>query len=114
MGGKRKVQQHSGLAGITTLMRSDALDPNVDLQKTEDKVLNNIIEDGASSDNKSNASDTSEKSNLDEIYKLAKDLDIKIDGMGPDKVRMASKSRRTIVDKLYVISKDSNTKRSLK
>ena len=114
MGGKRKVQQHSGLAGITTLMRSDALDPNVDLQKTEDKVLNNIIEDGASSDNKSNPSDTSEKSNLDEIYKLAKDLDIKIDGMGPDKVSMASKSRRTIVDKLDVISKDSTAKRSLK
>ena len=105
--GKRN-EKNSGLAGITVLMNQSALDPKVNLQKTEEKILGGNVSD------KSNESESvkSSKSNMDDIYKLAKDLDIKIDGLGPDNVSHFSKSARPLAEKLNI--SESSTCSSVK
>lgn len=100
----KRVEKNSGLAGITVLMNQNTLDPKVNLQKTEEKVLRG---EGSSKDDDDNESVKSKKSNLDEIYKLAKDLDIKIDGLGPDNVSHISKSVKPLGDKLEHLSDSS-------
>ena len=102
-----KLQKGSGLVGITELLRKDALDSKLDLQKTEQRVLNKA--DDVEEKNESEGSVSSNESSLDDIYKLAKDLNIKIDGLGPDNVSKASRSRRTNLDKLSNLSKSRRT-----
>lgn len=105
----KRIQKSTGLVGITTLMNQNTLDPKVNLQKTEEQLLGGGGEEKNSNDS---ASTKSKKGNLDEIYKLAKDLDIKIDGLGPDNVTNASKSVRPLAEKLENLSDSSRSKSS--
>ena len=87
-----KTKKQSGLVGITSLMRQEALNTKIDLQQTEERVLNNV-----EVKSKNTNDDKSEESDVNEIYKLAKDLnldlDISINSIGkPDKVSACSRS----------------------
>lgn len=104
------IQKSSGLVGITELLRKDALDPKVNLQKTEERILNKA--DSNDKQSEGGNSVISHKSNLDDIYQLAKDLNIKIDGLGPDNVSKASKTRHTLLDKLDKLSEPSSSSSS--
>ena len=91
------IKKQSGLSGITTLLRKEALKPDIDLTKTEDKILND--EDNEDNNNMENIDKETESDINVKIYKLAKDLDIKIDGLGPDNVSN-KKSKKTLLNKL--------------
>lgn len=88
-----------GLAGLTTLMNQQHVDPKLDTKQTEAAAL--AVERG------SKMGDTKDES-MDEIYKLAKDLDIKIEGMDPDTISTGS-MKKPLISRLENLSSTASS-----
>lgn len=88
-----------GLAGITTLMNQQHVDPKIDAKQTEAVAL--------AADKGSRAGDVNDNS-MGEIYKLAKDLDIKIEGMDPDATSTGS-YKKPLITRLENLSSSSGS-----
>lgn len=85
-----------GLAGLTTLMNQQHIDSKIDQKQTESAILE--------TDKASRAGEGS----MDEIYQLAKDLDIKIDGMDQDGTSTGS-YKKPLISRLNNLSSSSGS-----
>jgi hypothetical protein len=83
-----------GLAGLTTLMNQQHVDPKLDTKQAEAATF--------ATDRGSKMGDGKGDS-MDEIYKLAKDLDIKIEGMDPDTISTGS-HKKPLISRLENLS----------
>lgn len=84
------TQKATGLAGLTSLMNQQFVDHKLDVKQAEANVLEG--------DRRSKVNEDNEDS-MNEIYKIAKDLDIKIDGMDPETISTES-VKRPLVSRL--------------
>jgi len=84
------------LSGLPTLMNPQHVNPKIDTE-------NLVIED----DKNSKVEEPKDES-MDEIYKLAKDLDIKIDGMDPETISSGS-MKKPLISRLDNITSDGSS-----
>lgn len=84
------------LSGLPTLMNPQHVNPKIDTE-------NLVIED-----DKNSKAEPPKDESMDEIYKLAKDLDIKIDGMDPETISSGS-MKKPLISRLDNITSDGSS-----
>ena len=86
------TQKATGLAGLTSLMNQQHIDTKIDIGETEGNALKK---------------DEQQDETADELYKLAKELDVKLDGMDPETISSAS-MKKPLVSRLNNMSETSS------